>query len=192
MQIKAVAYHSWVCDGSTARVSLTAPARAGSAAQLELGTRGCGWAAARARQQPKLNLELQVAFLGPGCSIYLNPYVPARLTLATVTSDKIGSGQRRSENFKSRAQIVRARQFEKSHTRLVQCAQGSLLFLSAYLFIFIELFFELFYSILIPIWDISSTSAVLDAKYFQPFGSAQVLLSDLRFISAGDSSRNFV
>ncbi len=105
--------------------------------------------------------------------------MPVKLNLATVTSDKIGSGQRRSENFKSRAQVVRARLFEKSHTRQIQCAQGSLLFLSAYLFIFIESFLKSFYSILIPISDIFSTSAVLDAKYLQPFGSAQVLLSDL-------------
>jgi hypothetical protein len=133
-------------------------------------------------------LELQVAFLGPGCSIYLNPYVPARLTLATVTSDKIGCGQRRSENFKSRAKVVRTRQFEKSHALGSMHAGISAL----YLFIFIELFSKSFYSILIPISDISSTSAVLDAKYYQPFGSAQVLLSDLRFISAGDSSRNLV
>ena len=62
LQIKAVACHCWVCDGSTARMSLTAPARPGSAAQLELGTPGCGQAAARAQQQPKLNFELQVAF----------------------------------------------------------------------------------------------------------------------------------
>ncbi len=47
LQIKAVADHSWVCDGSTARVSLTATARPDSAAQLELGTPGCGRAAAR-------------------------------------------------------------------------------------------------------------------------------------------------
>ena len=45
----------------------------------------------------------------------MNPYVPVRLTLATVTSDKIGCGQRRSENFKSRAKVVWTRQFEKSH-----------------------------------------------------------------------------
>ena len=49
LQIKAVACHCWVCDGSTARMSLTAPARPGSAAQLELGIPGpdCGRAAAR-------------------------------------------------------------------------------------------------------------------------------------------------
>ena len=47
LQIKAVADHCWVCDGSTARVSLTAPARQGIAAQLELGTPVCGRAAAR-------------------------------------------------------------------------------------------------------------------------------------------------
>ena len=58
-------------------------------------------------------------------------------------------------------------------------AQGFLLFLSAHLYIFIPLVVKLFYSILIPILDIYSTSAVLGAKYFQPFGSAQVLPSDL-------------
>ncbi len=50
LQIKSTANHcwvTWVCDGSTALVSLTALARQGSAAQLELGTLGCGWAAAR-------------------------------------------------------------------------------------------------------------------------------------------------
>ena len=40
---------------------------------------------------------------GPGSSNYLNPYVPVRLTPAAVTSGRIGSGQRRSKNFKSRA-----------------------------------------------------------------------------------------
>ena len=46
------------------------------------------------------------------------------------------------------------------------CAQGFLLFLSAHLYIFIPLVVKLFYSILIPILDIYSTSAVLGAKYF--------------------------
>ena len=40
-------------------------------------------------------------------------------------------------------------------------AQGFLLFLSAHIYIFIPLVVELFYSILIPILDIYSTSAVL-------------------------------
>jgi hypothetical protein len=128
LQIKAVACHCWVCDGSTARMSRTAPARPGSAAQLELGTPDCGRAALKTSSPGPRSF-------GPGDS--------------------------------------------KNCTRHVQCAQGSLLFLSAYLFIFIELFLKSFNSILIPISDISSTSAVLDAKYFQPFGSAQVLLSDL-------------
>ena len=47
-------------------------------------------------------------------------------------------------------------------------AQGFLLFLSAHIYIFIPLVVELFYSILIPILDVYSTSAVLGAKYFQP------------------------
>ena len=61
-------------------------------------------------------------------------------------------------------------------------AQGFLLFLTAHIYIFIPfnpLVVKLFYSILIPILDVYSTSAVLGAKYFQPFGSAQVLPSDL-------------
>ena len=58
-------------------------------------------------------------------------------------------------------------------------AQGFLLFLSAHIYIFIPLVVKLFDSILIPILDIYSTSAVLGAKYFQAFGSAQVLPSDL-------------
>jgi hypothetical protein len=65
----------------------------------------------------------------------------------------------------------------KNFTRQVQWAQGSLLFLSAYLLICIQLFFKLFYPNLIPILDISSTLAVLEAKYSQLFGSAQVLPS---------------
>ena len=138
-----MAYHSWVCDGSTARVSLTAPARPDSAAQLELGTPGCGRAAARRPGRgSSLRWNFKLPFWALAAVIYLNPYVPVRLTLATVTSDKIGSGQRRSENFKSRAQVVRARQFEKLHTRQIQCAKGSLLFLSFLLVIQAEISFN--------------------------------------------------
>jgi hypothetical protein len=54
----------------------------------------------------------------------------------------MGSGQRRFENFKSRAQVVRARQFEKLHTRQIQCAKGSLLFLSFLLVIQAEISFN--------------------------------------------------
>jgi len=113
------------------RVSLTAPARLGSAAQLELGSPGSSWTTWCEHQEIRLlnsrdwAWRWRVAVEGveqiflralrgwrrrPGnsltwtssclfgpvrSSIYLNPYVPARLTPAIVTSDRIGSGQRR-------------------------------------------------------------------------------------------------
>ena len=68
---------------------------------------------------------------------------------------------------------------DKSFAVTQAVAQGFLLFLSAHLSIFIALVVKLFYSILIPILDIYSTVAVLEAKYYQPFDSAQVLPADL-------------
>ncbi len=144
--MQKVAGHCWVHNGSTALVSLTAPARQGSAAQLELGNPGSNPDAAK--------LELQVAFLGPGGSIYLNPYVPVRLTPATVTQDRIGSGQSSSENL-SRAQVIWALKCEKLHAPGSMHTGASALFFSAYLLIFIPLFYKLFYSIIILISDFS-------------------------------------
>jgi len=164
------------CPGVTASLSTGAAPPAGRRGSDRLGV-NVNWAPrAAARARPNLNFKLPLVsrcWARNGCN------GPGRLRIGSQWAGK----------FKSRAL-----QFEITYTWRARfnAALGFLLFRSAHSVIFIQLVFNLFYSILVLISNISSTTAVLEAKYFQPFVSDQVLLFNLLFISAGDSSRNFV